>query len=363
MKKVLVLGYYGYENCGDDAILLSIIKSININIKDKVEVTVLSNNPKLTSQQYKVKAINRFNPIKVFLNVLNTDCILFGGGTLIQDKTSNRSLWYYLSVVWLGKVFNKKVILYSNGISTLNSNFNKSIAKKVLNRVDVITLREESSCEELNKLQIKKPKVLVTADPVFGLDKCIKEEYKYIYERENIPIDKPILGITIRKWDNLDYYTDKMACFCDEIIKNEGMNVIFLNMQYKPDKMVANIIKNKMKEKCYIVEKDLSVREVIGAISNIDILLGMRLHGLIFAAKQRIPMVGLSYTPKIDYYIKKLNMYRIGDTKEIKVNEAVNLIKYIRKNYSSIQEELNKIVNELENEESKNIDQLEELLN
>ena len=73
--KILISGYFGYENFGDEALLYSLIKSlINLGAKNQ-NITVLSNNPAVTSKQFNVKSINRWNIVD-FINALLSHNIL-----------------------------------------------------------------------------------------------------------------------------------------------------------------------------------------------------------------------------------------------------------------------------------------------
>ena len=95
MKKVLLSGYYGFDNSGDDAILKAIIKDLKEN-ESSIDIVVLSKNPEKTREVYKVKAVDRFNLLEVYRAMKATDLFISGGGSLLQDVTSSRSLWYYL---------------------------------------------------------------------------------------------------------------------------------------------------------------------------------------------------------------------------------------------------------------------------
>ena len=104
--QVVMSGYYGFGNAGDDAILDSIQQAIRA-ASDDVSVTVLSNDPELTRRQYGLDAIPRFRMLRVLHALRRGDVLLSGGGSLLQDTTSTRSLLYYLSVIraaeWMGK--------------------------------------------------------------------------------------------------------------------------------------------------------------------------------------------------------------------------------------------------------------------
>ena len=105
---------------------------------------------------------------------------MYGGGTLIQENTSTRSLIYYLGMIWMAKKTGLKVMLYANGIEPINKYINKRLTKVILNKVDMITLREEASKKELQKLGINKPQTIVTADPAFTIEPCIVNEVENI---------------------------------------------------------------------------------------------------------------------------------------------------------------------------------------
>jgi polysaccharide pyruvyl transferase CsaB len=165
----LIVGYYGYSNSGDEAILSSICHDIN-QLEHKAKITVLSHNPESTINEYDVASCNRFNFFKVVKAIKCTDIVLMGGGSLLQDGTSSRSLYYYLFILKLASIFKKKVMLYANGIGPINKVFNRKMTTRIVNKVELITLRESLSLEQLQLLGINKPAIHVTADPVFNME-------------------------------------------------------------------------------------------------------------------------------------------------------------------------------------------------
>ena len=112
MTKVCISGYYGFKNFGDETIL-SVLLS---HLKD-FDVTVFSSNPDFTSKTYNVKSIRSFDMKNVVNAIHNTDVSISGGGSLLQDVTSLKSLIYYALIIGLGIVFDKKV---KGGYVTLN---------------------------------------------------------------------------------------------------------------------------------------------------------------------------------------------------------------------------------------------------
>ena len=96
--KIVISGYYGFDNCGDEAVLLAMLHCLKKTIPN-ARMTVLSNNPEQTRKQHGVGAVNRWNPVKIAIKLLTCNLLISGGGSLLQDVTSARSPGYYLGVI------------------------------------------------------------------------------------------------------------------------------------------------------------------------------------------------------------------------------------------------------------------------
>jgi polysaccharide pyruvyl transferase CsaB len=298
------------RNIGDDAILRAVIKDLRALRKD-IKILVLSRKPEDTAAIYKVDSINRLNIIKV-LNAMRK-CTLFisGGGTLIQDVTSTRSLIYYLSMISLAKLMDLRVMFYANGIGPLNKNSNKNLSAAVINKVDVITLREELSKSVLQSLDITKPKVVVTADPALTIQPASDNEIDSLLREEGFDdLNGPFAGFSVRRWRNIDKYIDMVAQAADYMMDRYGVKPVFIPLQYPNDITVIEQIISKMKCKSYVIRNrsgNIGEAQVAGVIKRMDMLIGMRLHSLIFAASMGIPVIGLSYDPKVEGFLQYIN--------------------------------------------------------
>ena len=112
MKNIFLFGYYGFDNLGDDLILTSIIEKFNSEFK----FNVLTYNYQKTSELVDVTPVSRSKFFAIINCIKNSDIIATGGGSLLQDETSSKSLYFYLGLILLGELFNKKVIFNQNGI-------------------------------------------------------------------------------------------------------------------------------------------------------------------------------------------------------------------------------------------------------
>ncbi len=325
MKKIVVAGYYGYRNSGDDAILHSICQDLR-QLNQNNQITVLSNEPNLTMKEYPVHAVYRFSLLKVIRALKQSDLLLLGGGSLIQDMTSTRSLYYYLGLLWIAMLFKKPIIIYANGIGPLVHRYNRPFTRWTLNRVNVITLRERLSKEALSLLKITKPQIEVTADPVFNLQIKKEQSINEILHREKIPTDKPLFGVMFRSWNNQSHYVATMARICDALVETYDCYIIFVPMKYPSDLTVAIDINAAMEHKGTILEHRYNEETLINFMGHMDLMLCMRLHAMIYGALEHVPMLGFNYDPKVEYYAKELGIPYVKDMKSIDMEDVLSMI-------------------------------------
>lgn len=361
MKKVVVSGYYGFKNSGDDAILSSICADLR-SLSEEVSVTILSNTPEDVPAEFGFPSAHRFRFRQVVKALRDCDLLLMGGGSLLQDGTSSRSLYYYLGLIWLAKFFGAKVILYANGIGPIHRKKNQWITRKIVNQVDIITLREHLSLDVLAKLKITKPKIAVTADPVFNLaldENSLKER---IYQNEKIAKDKPIIGIMFRSWQQEEAYVKKMSRLCDDLIEKYGVQIVFVPMRFPADIRIAEDISAKMKHPAVVIKNYYTSQEIIAFIGDMKLVLSMRLHALIYAAIQNVPMMGFNYDPKVLYYVKELDIECVNHMHHIRLEEIEEALDDMIRLPEKYKEKISENTKRLKREAKENRSYLQELM-
>ena len=335
MYDVMISGYYGFKNSGDDAILLAIIDNLR-KIKKDVRIVVLSKSPEDTATNYGVDSINRFNLFKVISTMKKTKLFLNGGGTLITDITSTRSLVYYLATIYLAKLNGLKVMLYANGIGPISRGFNRHFTAKILNLVDVITLREEASGLELESLGVKKPDILVTADPALGLAPADSAEIEKLLSKEGISADNPLIGFFIRKWAGYDEYSYIIAQAADYIEERYNAKSVFIPLHFPSDLSVAEDIASKMKHAPFILRGRYGVDVTLGVMKRLDLVFGMRLHALIYSVSLSIPVIGLIYDPKVQGFLEYVKQPSAGNVADLDLENLKRLIDQVWSNKTAI---------------------------
>lgn len=305
MAKVVISGYYGFDNLGDEAVLFSILKTLR-DLRIGLRIEVLSNTPEETAEIYKVTSSNRWKLGDVYRALKDSDLLISGGGSLLQDVTGIKSLLYYLGVIWLAQRLGKPVFFYAQGIGPVKSWLGRLAMRLVVNKVNYITVRDESSRQDLEEMKINRPGIRVTADPVLGLEqKFVDEKIGRTILGEvglDLSIERKLVGVSVREWQGLADYKRVVAEVCDKLTR-VGYQVVFLPMHYPDDLKVSEEVVELMEQPAVVLSQRYSVVEMASLIANMDLLIGMRLHALILAAVMHVPPVAVSYDPKIDRFM------------------------------------------------------------
>jgi len=360
MKKIVISGYYGFGNSGDEAILKSIVRDFR-EINPDIDITALSNNPDKTSKEYNINAINRLNVMKIAQAVKNCDLVISGGGSLLQDMTSTRSLLYYLSIIKIGLMFNKKIMLYANGIGPINSPVNIKRVKKVIDNVDLITLREPESFNELSRMGISKPRIIVTADPVLTTEPVSKDKVDEIFKIENISENGEYIGVNIRNWKHSNDLESQLAESLEHIYNTYKLIPVFIPM-YQSDMDVIKVTGEKMKIPYIILSKIYEPEELIGIIGRMRLVIAMRLHTLIYSSITATPMVGLIYDPKVKGYLDYIEQRAAGNVENIRSEMINDRVREIMDNYSECKIKLDNIMKDMKKKAKDNVKLAYELL-
>lgn len=347
MNKILISGYYGFNNLGDEAILETIIGRIRHTV-DAVDISVLSATPERTEKNYKVKAYNRKRISSVLKALWNCDVLISGGGSLLQDVTSKLSIKYYLAIILLAKLMGKKVMVYSQGIGPIRKERNRFITRIILNHVDCITVREEKSKTDLRELGLTEKMIGVTADPVIDLSPADQEKGLTLLKKSSGKWQegKITVGFALRSKDfqtEADY--EHLKATIDELLPH--YQLAFIPFHYNEDLQVLKRLQSDYGEQLIIVTERFGTSEILGIIGCFDVLVGVRLHSLIFAAVQNVLPIGVSYDPKIDYFMETLGMNTLCEVTEMTAQALQSEIERLLENKKEYKEALRGVVDTL----------------
>ncbi len=320
---VLICGAYGRGNAGDDAILEAIVREMR-QLDPDLPLWVLSRRPKETRLTYRVNAIYTFNVPRFLHRMGKIRLYINGGGSLMQDATSRRSLWFYLFTIWAAKVRGNPVIMYGCGIGPIQYPSNRRLCAKVLQkRVDVITLRDTHSKTELEDMGVTHPKVILSADPTVILPAADPATVDGILESAKLDPAGSYIGFTLRPWTGFEAKAEIFAQAADYAYEKYGLTPVFLPIERRLDLPAAQQVAKRMKAPHYLLDETGSSAHTIGLFARMKVVVSMRLHALVFSAGQGVPLVGVVYDPKVSSFLSyigqdlytELNKLTLADLK------------------------------------------------
>lgn len=324
-SSVTLCGYYGFSNSGDDAILDSLIATLRKKFSSK-EIKVLTAHPRACRKRFGVNCVSRIDPISLLSALVSSTHLILGGGTLLQNSTSPRSLSYYLWVARLARICRCKIMLVSSGIGPV---FGKEARKKtahLLSSAEFVGLREERAFDTIKSLGADPRRASVFGDAAiltgnsthsrvdFLMSKHLKTEFDNSFENKNenskkvnrymaislreLKSKKPIF--TIRKGSDNEFVS-RIASALDGIVNISGVYPIFLILSPEDEKISREVMK-KMKNSSSLMP-NLTPSETLEFLSRTSLAIGMRLHLLIYALAVGTPAIGLAGDPKITAHL------------------------------------------------------------
>ncbi len=306
---VIINGYYGFDNLGDEAILESITQWFAT--RDDVHPSVMSNDPVATHDAYGVDAFPRANFWQLMRRIFASPVLLQGGGGLLQDVTSTRSLVYYLGVQLAGFVTGRKVVVFGQGIGPLEAEFSPWFVGGFLTHCDLVLLRDFRSYSFAQaRLPVNAP-IHLMADAALVLEPADTDTVEDIFLQENVDLlGRPLLAFAVRGSMRDRRQITALARTIDMTTGVLGGGVVLIPFHHPDDLQYAEAVWSMVDDKdaCSIVKGKYRPGEVLGLIGKCDLVIGMRLHSLVFAANRGIPFVPVSYDPKVDDFASEFGM-------------------------------------------------------
>lgn len=325
-ESIMICGAYGRGNAGDDAILEAIVQEMRALDPDRT-ICVMSRRPKETRLVYRTGAVYTFNIFSVLHKFRKAALYINGGGSLMQDVTSTRSLWYYCYTLRAAKRRGCKVMMYGCGIGPINRAGNRKMAAKTIDRsVDRITLRDDNSRAELADMGVTRPDIRVSADPTIILDAAPAEVVSLAMEQSGIDPDGRYIGFGLRNWKGLDTALPAIAAAANYAYEKHGLTPVFVPIEFPSDLTPAERVGSLLHCPWYAVRTRQPIEVTIGILARMKTVVGIRLHSLMFSAGQGVPVVGLSYDIKVDGFLKYIGSRTCLQLRTARADDLCRLI-------------------------------------
>jgi len=284
-KRIVLSGYFGFKNFGDEAILSVLINKLS---EYRARITVISSDTTYTKSRYKhIRAVKTFDILNIAGFISKSDILISGGGSLLQDVTSFKSLIYYLFIIFLGLLFKKKVIIFAQGIGPLRNPAGKLLTSAILTHCDYISVRDKKSYELLKKMGIKSE---LLCDPIFSLK---------IPETEKMET----VGVQLRNCRQMNAdFIDRLASAICSNFSGEKIEIYSFQDSYdlevcKSLKKNINLLNSNMEVEIF---SELSNTEIINRIRFCRYLIAMRFHAVIIGLLSKCKVLSINYDIKVE---------------------------------------------------------------
>lgn len=313
--KIGIVGNYGNNNQGDEAILHGILIQLENTFQvERKDITVFSTNPVQTAADYGVQTANlthkRKSSVMTFLHTLlknkssvgKLDLLIIGGGGILMDLYRNSTILFGL-YGWLAKVTSTPFIIYGAGAGPITTLFGERVVRHLGNNAKLVSVRDNESQRLLRHVGVNK-EVHVIGDPAFQVTRPSNQS----------STEKALqIGVTAVPYYHSSYWPEENRQFYSDYINGMAQNldklleqnpdaaVNFFATKHPHDTEVTKDITHLMtyNRRCRIYDENLTHMDIVTLLMEQDLLIGTRLHSLILALVANTPIIAVSYHQKV----------------------------------------------------------------
>lgn len=387
MNVVICRTRFADYNVGERLILRSILEKLSTI--PGIHITVLSNTPKLTEKIHRVKVSDSSlrHYYQVISAIRSSNLVLWGGGNMLQEQFSYLHIPYAAKDVLYAKMLGKKIFIYGVEVGPIVSRMGKFLAGMVLRNADIITVRNIQSFQIAKALGAKDHKILLTEDPVFSISTDGLPNREETMTRFHLNGQKPLVGICPRiifdrQWGYLPFQIrtkydllssafhlrymrvkDFLIQTCSLLIDEANAGVVFLPMDMSDEAFCDEVIDASGRAGVKISLSSLKLKEVMALFGLMDLVISMRLHGLILASRLAIPAISISGVTKNVNFLSKLGCEENNiDIEDLSIKKFREVFNHLWPNRTMEKQKIQTILTALKREEEKNFTLLRDFL-
>lgn len=287
--RVLLCGYYGEHNLGDDALLQVLLQQLGPNVRPLITA---HDQAAVQAQAPGARCVDRRSLFQVLWAINRVDTVVFGGGSLLQDSTSFNSLVYYLALLVIARCRGRQVLLWGQGLGPLRRPLSRWLVHAFLPLCTAASWRDQASLELAQRWAPALP-MSMAPDPVWQMPR-----QPWIGGESIVVSWRPTPLLNRARWISLVRALDQLASELEA-------PVVWLAFHHHQDADLLpwldrdGITPSSLRRRSRVVVPE-SLEVVTTTVQTARLVLPMRLHALILARLAGCPMAALSYDPKVE---------------------------------------------------------------
>jgi polysaccharide pyruvyl transferase CsaB len=303
-KVITLLGYYGFNNLGDDLLLQAALTALQTQAVEGANpvVQVLSQNPTGTQQAYTgvAQVYHRMRPWALLTALRHSQWLVLGGGGLFQDATSLKNTVYYAGVVLLARLMGNRVLWWAQGIGPLTHPLSQWLTAMALRASHGVSVRDENSVRWVAKLCPGKSCLLVP-DPV------------WLLTPNSQPSALPAsymggVGVSLREWPTLTPDGIQQLAHILHTQLPPGVPVVLLPFQPMQDEPPLSMLQTALPPERPVVWGNCHIAQVQQTMAGLHSVVAMRFHAMVLAVQAHKPVVAICYDPKVTQLAQQLEL-------------------------------------------------------
>lgn len=334
IRSITLLGSSSGRNAGDAALLSGIMDSIDARLGRRIVYEIPTIKPEYVWHNYnnKVRPVSmlpwslsvKMAGVPTIASVLRSDLVMVFDAILF-DRSLYNPLFNYLSTINFllpfAKKFNQKLGFYNVGVGPIKTAAGAKMLKRVADCMDFITVRDMESFNLLRECGVTHNRITLTADAAICVQGCSQEEARKIIANHGLPAGEEILAINISKyidtWANKEKGSMGKEAFIavvtkalKEVLEKISVPVAFICTQHHDVPLTREIMERTetTQKKAIFTNIEYNHYQIKALLSEMSLLLGMRLHATILATASFTPAVALPHQPKVTHYFNRLGL-------------------------------------------------------
>ena len=348
---VIIAGYYGFDNLGDEAILEELLREVAA-ICPQEKIIVLSNTPEKTAATFGVKSFNRWDWSSLIVALKRTRLFISGGGGLFQDRTGLGSVIFYGAQILLAHMYGAKILIYAQGVGPLHRLFSRQLTRFVFKQAQEITVRDNVSFDTVKSWGLQ---CQLTTDPVWSLPSSpLPPDIQKLTEAKESALKEQTsknmtIGLSLREDPALkDYHLHALAQAITSTLPSRSI-VLLLDFQgekdHPPLKKIESLLSLNGFSTYWLTRESFKrPSQWLSLMDNIDFLIGMRFHALLMSLKVGKPVIGIAYDQKVSSLLEQFGQPSLS--LEVAQSECQELWGESFKQFVTLQQELTGLAQE-----------------
>lgn len=305
-KEIVIAGNYGGGNLGDEA-MLDVLAELIVQKLAEVKIIVPSRRPDVLRRLHPQPVIHSLSIIKGSLRALLCDVLILGGGTIFSRFSGPGIVLITLTAILRKLLLGKRTYFYAIGYSSSTPKYLSILARIAMKLADSVYVRDSISFSILEKFKIKSlslvPELalfLQPSDIPLQLSNIKNDKGKYGIGISLMYIssaDYDIIGNAIRGFIKYLYEANKASFW----FLTFQPRVINYTPEWKSDdeisQMIIDDLPSDIKSSCHVMPV-YAAPATLSIIKQLDLIVSMRYHCLIFAHLQQKPRIAISFEDK-----------------------------------------------------------------